>query len=99
MTELSRQRSQGLQVPSEYEAIAQRNDGYQFPAHIVATTKDLPDGRTTVGFVTDLSERKRVPSAGIGWLVVCQYIMRNSLVCPPASHAGTYSGRYSLFMM
>ena len=53
------QRSQGLDVPPDYEAIAQRKDGSQFPAHIVTTTMDLPDGRTTVGFVMDLSERKR----------------------------------------
>jgi two-component system cell cycle sensor histidine kinase/response regulator CckA len=59
IAERSHQRSQGLQAPSEYDAIAQRKDGSQFPAHIVATAMDLPGGRTTVGFVTDLSGQKR----------------------------------------
>jgi two-component system cell cycle sensor histidine kinase/response regulator CckA len=57
--ERSRRRSQGVSEPPEYEAIAQRKDGSQFPAHIMVTTMDLPDGRTTVGFVTDLSEHER----------------------------------------
>ena len=57
--ERSRQRSQGLAVPSEYEATARRKDGRQFPAQIVASTMDFADGRATVAFITDLTERKQ----------------------------------------
>ena len=53
------QRTQGVPLPSEYEAVAQRKDGSQFPAHIAVAMVELLDGRVTVGFVTDISERKR----------------------------------------
>ena len=56
--ERSHKRSMGLPVPSEYEAVAQRADGSQFPAQIAATLMDLPDGLATVAFITDLTERK-----------------------------------------
>ena len=55
----ARQRCAGLPVTSEYEAIAQRKDGSQFPALIMATTVELPDGRATLAFVADVTERKR----------------------------------------
>ena len=58
--ERGRQRSKGLPVPSEYECIAQRADGSQFPAQIAVTVMDLPDGRATVAFITDLSDRKKL---------------------------------------
>lgn len=60
ITDRALQRSMGLHVPTEYEAVAQRADGSQFPAQITVTVMDLPDGRATVGFITDLTERKKL---------------------------------------
>ncbi len=54
----ARQRSHGLPVVSEYEAVAQRKNGSQFPASVLATAVELPDGRATLAFITDLTERK-----------------------------------------
>ncbi len=53
------QRSMGSPVISEYEATAQRKDGTQFPAHLATTMVELPDGRATMAFITDLTEPKR----------------------------------------
>jgi PAS domain S-box-containing protein len=61
--ERSRQRALGLPVPREYDAIAQRLDGSQFPAHLVAGLVDLPDGQASVGFITDITERNAAEQA------------------------------------
>ncbi len=57
--ERARLRSRGVPVPSEYEATGLRKDGSQFPVHVNVTTVELPDGRNSVGFLTDITERKR----------------------------------------
>jgi PAS domain S-box-containing protein len=60
IVERGRQRSMGLPVPTEYEAVAQSADGSRFPAQIAVTEMDLPDGLATVAFITDLTERKKL---------------------------------------
>jgi two-component system, cell cycle sensor histidine kinase and response regulator CckA len=57
--EFGRRRSQNLPAPTEYEGLAQRSDGSQFPAHIIAKKVNLPDGPATAGFITDLTDRRR----------------------------------------
>ncbi|MFI5167873.1 MAG: PAS domain S-box protein [Thermoanaerobaculales bacterium] len=57
------QRTRGAHPPSEYEAVAQRKDGSQFPAHVAVAMVELLDGPVTVGFVMDVGERKRAEEA------------------------------------
>jgi len=57
------QRSRDLPPPTEYEAIALRKEGSQFPAQVIVTTVELPDGQATVEFISDLTERKRADEA------------------------------------
>ena len=57
--ERARQRSAGLPVPTEYEAIGQRKDGSRFPAHAAVTLLQLADGPCTVGFLTDMTRQRR----------------------------------------
>jgi PAS domain S-box-containing protein len=61
--ERSRRRSLGLPVPNELESIALRSDGSQFPVHLTIATVQLPDGAATMGFVTDITERKLAEEA------------------------------------
>ncbi len=56
--ERARQRAQGLPVPPSFEAVAQRSDGSQFPAHAAMTRVELPDGPAVLAFITDISERR-----------------------------------------
>jgi PAS domain S-box-containing protein len=56
--ELARQRSLGLPVPERYEVIGLRKDGSEFPVQVAVTMVDLPDGRATLAFLTDITERK-----------------------------------------
>jgi PAS domain S-box-containing protein len=58
--EFARRRAQNLPTPTEYEGVAQRGDGSQFPAHVIAKKVNLPDGPATAGFITDLTDRRRV---------------------------------------
>jgi two-component system sensor kinase FixL len=58
INERARQRSRGLPVIRGYEAVAQRKDGSQFPAYISVATVELPDGRATLAFIANLTERK-----------------------------------------
>jgi PAS domain S-box-containing protein len=57
--ERARQRSVGLPAPARYEAVGQRKDGSQFPVEVAVAIVDLPDGEASVGFLTDITERKR----------------------------------------
>lgn len=56
--ERARQRSLDLPVPERYEAVGQRKDGSQFPVEVAVAMMDLPDGQASVGFLTDITERK-----------------------------------------
>lgn len=58
--ERARRRADGLSAPSEYEAIGLRKDGSLFPVHVAATIVQLPDGPCTAGFLTDITQRKRI---------------------------------------
>jgi PAS domain S-box-containing protein len=55
----ARQRARGLPVPTRYEAEGQRKDGSQFPVEVVVAMVELADGEASVGFLTDITERKR----------------------------------------
>ena len=56
--ERAHQRTRGLPVPANYEAVGLRKDGTRFPVQIAATLVDLPDGPATLGFLTDITERR-----------------------------------------
>jgi PAS domain S-box-containing protein len=57
--ERARQRSLGLPVPMRYEAVGQRKDGSPFPVEVAIAMVELSDGKASVGFLTDITERKR----------------------------------------
>ncbi len=57
--ERARRRGLGLPVATEYEAIGQRKDGSQFPVHAAATLVQLADGPANIGFLSDITDRKR----------------------------------------
>ncbi len=59
IAERVRRRALGLPVSTEYEAIAQRGDGSQFPVQVAVTTAQLEDGPATAAFFWDLTERKK----------------------------------------
>ena len=61
--DLLRRRQQGLPVPNEYESIGRRKDGSTFPMHVAVSRVDLADGPVSLGFLTDLTERKRAEEA------------------------------------
>jgi PAS domain S-box-containing protein len=61
--ERARQRSLGLPVPAQYEAVGQRKDGSRFPLEIVVAAVALPDGAASIAFLTDITERKRAEDA------------------------------------
>jgi len=57
--ERARQRALGMPVPARYEALGQRQDGSVFPVEVAVAKVDLSDGEASVGFLTDITERKR----------------------------------------
>ncbi|HTT57157.1 MAG TPA: PAS domain S-box protein [Opitutaceae bacterium] len=57
--ERMRRQSLGLPVELEWESVAQRPDGSQFPVHVAITVMTLADGPANVAFITDITERKR----------------------------------------
>lgn len=61
--ERARQRTEGLMVPNDYEAIGQRKDGSLFPVHVAAILVQLPDGPCTAAFLTDISKREQALEA------------------------------------
>ncbi len=61
--ERSRRRGLGLPVATEYEGVGQRRDGSRFPVHSSATLVELADGPATIGFLSDITDRKRAEAA------------------------------------
>lgn len=57
--ERGRRRAEGLPVSPTIEAMAQREDGSQFPVQVATTEVALPDGPGVLGFFTDISELKQ----------------------------------------
>jgi PAS domain S-box-containing protein len=57
--ERTRRRLQGLPVPPEYESVALRADGSQFPCHLAVAPIQMPGGTVSIAFLTDITERKR----------------------------------------
>jgi PAS domain S-box-containing protein len=56
-------RSKGLSVPNYYEAECLRSDGTKFPIIMYLTKILFTDGQATVGFILDITERKRADEA------------------------------------
>ncbi|MGO9965262.1 MAG: PAS domain S-box protein, partial [Acidimicrobiales bacterium] len=61
--ERTRRRSLGLPVSSEHESVFQRVDGSQFPVHIAIGPVRLRDGSANIGFIADITERRRAEDA------------------------------------
>ena len=61
--ERTRRRSLGLAAPSEFESVLQRSDGSLFPAQLSLGTVQLQDGQANIGFITDITERRRAEEA------------------------------------
>ncbi len=57
--ERTRRRLAGLPVPTEFESIALRSDDTEFPVHLAITPIKFSGKTVIIGFVTDLTERKR----------------------------------------
>jgi PAS domain S-box-containing protein len=55
----TRRRSLGLPVPEEFESVALRVDGSQFPVLVAVSNIQLPEGNANISFITDIAERKR----------------------------------------
>jgi diguanylate cyclase (GGDEF)-like protein/PAS domain S-box-containing protein len=58
--DIIRRRAQGKPVPNEYEVVGQRKDGTRFNVHVSVANVELADGPANIGFLTDITERKRV---------------------------------------
>ena len=56
-------RAKGLSAPDGYEAECFRGDGTRFPILMYLTKTIFADGPATVGFVVDITERKRAEEA------------------------------------
>jgi len=54
-----RLRSRGLPAPNEFESIGLRSDGSLFPLHVIVAQVTLADGMAEIGFLTDITDRKR----------------------------------------
>ena len=54
-----RQRARGEPVPNEFEGVCLRKDGSRFPVQLAVTSVELADGRASMAFITDITERKR----------------------------------------
>jgi PAS domain S-box-containing protein len=59
VAEFVRRRARGESVPNEYEGMARRKDGSQFPLHVAVASVELPDGAAWLSFITDITERQR----------------------------------------
>ncbi|HEY6837724.1 MAG TPA: PAS domain S-box protein, partial [Geobacteraceae bacterium] len=57
------ERPPGHPVLTEYEGMAQRKDGAPVSVHVAATLVELSDGPATIGFITDITERKMAEDA------------------------------------
>jgi PAS domain S-box-containing protein len=59
MKDMIRRGQQGLPTPADFESVGRRKDGSTFPMHCAVSHISLADGPVTLGFLTDLTERKR----------------------------------------
>jgi PAS domain S-box-containing protein/putative nucleotidyltransferase with HDIG domain len=57
--EIARGREQGKEAPRAYETVGLKKDGSQSPLYIETARIELPDGPATIGYFTDITERKR----------------------------------------
>jgi PAS domain S-box-containing protein len=55
--ERTRRRLQGLPVPAEFESIAVRSDGAEFPVHLAVAPIQLAGESASIAFLTDTTER------------------------------------------
>jgi PAS domain S-box-containing protein len=55
----TQRRLQGFPVPPEYESVAMRADGSQFPVNLAVAPIQLPSGINSIAFLFDISERKK----------------------------------------
>ncbi len=58
-----RRRARGEPAPLEYETIGLRRDGAEFPFAVGVSNIRVPDGEVTIGFFTDITERRQVEQA------------------------------------
>jgi PAS domain S-box-containing protein/putative nucleotidyltransferase with HDIG domain len=58
-----RRRAAGLPVPTSYEIEHLRKDGTKFPALLQLAMAEFADGPASVGFITDITERRRAEEA------------------------------------
>jgi diguanylate cyclase (GGDEF)-like protein/PAS domain S-box-containing protein len=58
VAERARLRGLGMDVPIEYDGIGQRKDGSQFPMHVAVGLVELAEGRASIAFLTDITERR-----------------------------------------
>ncbi|HEY3375994.1 MAG TPA: PAS domain S-box protein, partial [Armatimonadota bacterium] len=63
MIENLRAREESRPAAMEYDTIGLRADGTEFPMHVAITRVLLPEGVTTLAFITDITERKRAEDA------------------------------------
>ena len=61
--ENSQRRAEGLPVPNSYEVECLRKDGTRFPVIMNLVRTTFADGPATVGFIIDITERKRAEEA------------------------------------
>jgi PAS domain S-box-containing protein len=57
--ERTRRRARGLPTPVEFETVAFRADGSQFPIQVTVDMVQLSDGPANLAFITDIAERKQ----------------------------------------
>ena len=53
------QRARGEPAPTEYEGMCLRTDGSTFPVEVAVASVELSDGRASMAFINDVTERKR----------------------------------------
>lgn len=56
-------REHKMPVPDEYESIGYKKNGTQFPIYLAITRVNLIDGPASIGFYTDITERKKAEGA------------------------------------
>jgi PAS domain S-box-containing protein len=63
IAERARRRKLGLPAPTEYETTGLRANGAEFPARVEVARVLLPEGPASLGFITDLTEKRRAEEA------------------------------------
>lgn len=63
ITDRIARRFNGEDVPNRYETTGLRQDGSRIPFEVEVHLMDLPDGKASVAFTTDLTERKHAEKA------------------------------------